>query len=276
MAITVSIEKLHPETIHVISAGIIELIKSDGDSTHIDLATKCIGKYGANISELKKMKFIKPYAVFNGELANPRVWTGYLGMSSRNDFLNNEEIQENCLIVGLRNLYEECVLNGAIQEDDSEKEAAGLLLVAKAAGAGSALKFREGIPIGPRPLVGVFQLTSSEDVTKELIPWFQKGYGAPDQAGTIGQLGKSPLFFDTYINSTASAKFESSTIQSKKFSINNSLPPIEREELARIYLTEQRQKRTSAIKKYKIDTGLTGTDLIRNFYDQVRLGKITY
>ena len=271
-----AIEKLNPETVHIIKAGIVDLVGSNGKLSFIDDATKAIGKYGMTISQFKNNGFVKPYAVFNGEMANARVWTGKLGIYSRNDFLIDEELQENLIIVELRNYYEECVLNGAIQDRDSEAEVAGLLMVAKAAGADSALAFRQGGDITPRPLVGIYSTTNATNIRDFLKPFYLKGYNAPIQAGTIGGFGKTVNFYETYLADNQQSQFESSEVKSKKYTVDNSLPPAERRSNAREFVQDTRKARSAAIQNLKKTMNLTGADLVKEFYRQVRNGKITY
>lgn len=274
--IGVSIEKLEPETVHVLKSDIVELVKSQGLLTYVDSVTNVIGKYGTNINTLKNRGFVKPYAMFNGEMVNARVWTGKLGLSSRSDFFNNGEVQEDICTVELRDLYEEITLNGAIQPDDSQSDVAGMLMVAKAAGSVAALAFREGREISPRPMLGVYQIDNQTSITSQLIPWFQKGYHAPSQAGSVGQFGKSPNWFSSYTAGRQKAEFNSVNFKSNQYKANMSLNAAERADEARIFLEQERINRYAAIKKFKETTDLTGSDMVREFYSQVSTGKIKY
>ena len=272
----VSIEKLESETIRVLKSGIVEIIKSQGATDFVDSVTNAIGKYGTNIDTFKKRGFVKPYAMFNGELINPRVWTGKLGLRSRSDFFNNLEIQENICTVELRDLYEEITLNGAIQPDDSQSDIAGMLMVAKAAGSAAALAFREGREISPRPMLGVYQIDNQSSITSQVLPWFNKGYYAPTQAGSINQFGKSPNWFSNYISNKQQSEFNNTSFKSKQYKVDMSLPAVQRVEQARAFLDQERTNRAKAIKKFKATTDLIGSDMVQEFYKQVISGSIKY
>jgi len=273
---TVSIEILHEETIDVIKAAIVDLIESKGNLKFEHPLSRAIGKYGANVRVLKKNGFIKPYAQFNGELKNPRVWTGKLGMRSRMDFYTNEEIQENLNTVELRDLYEELSLNGGIQPNDPESDVAGLITVAKAFGSKATLQFRTGEEIHPRPLLGVYQTVNDTDMRSQMIPWFQKGFSTVAQAGTLGKFNKSPDFFTHYLLESQKNTVESNTISVKKHTVDYSLSPADRQSNAQIYLTGRREDRAVALNKFKSESSLTGSDVVREFYRQVRSGKIKF
>jgi len=273
---TVSIEKLHEETVAVIKTAIVDLIGSAGQSRYQHPTSRAIGKYGANINILKKNGFVKSYAVFNGELANPRVWTGKLNILSREDFYANSQIQENLNTVELRDLYEELSLNGGIQPDDPEADIAGLLVAAKGFGSRAVLQFRQGQNISPRPSMGVYQTTNDTDMTSQLIPWFQKGYSTVAQAGTLDQLNKSPDFMLNYFWENQKANLQSVTLSTPRYRVDYNLSPAERQANALEYLTTRRAARSQALNKFKAQTDLRGKDFVLEFYRQVRAGKIKY
>ena len=273
---TVSIEKLHEETVAVIKTAIVDLMGSAGQSRYQHPTSRAIGKYGANINILKKNGFVKSYAVFNGELANPRVWTGKLNILSREDFYANSEIQENLNTIELRDLYEELSLNGGIQPDDPEADIAGLLVAAKGFGSRAVLQFRQGQNISPRPSMGVYQTTNDTDMTSQLIPWFQKGYSTVAQAGTLDQLNKSPDFMLNYFWENQKANLQSVTLSTPRHRVDYNLSPAERQANALEYLTTRRAARSQALNKFKAQTDLRGKDFVLEFYRQVRAGKIKY
>jgi len=274
---TVSIEKLHEETIAVIKSAIVDLIESQGQSRYQHPLSRAIGKYGANVNVLKKNGFVKSYAVFNGELANPRVWTGKLNILSREDFYSNPEVQENLNTVELRDLYEELSLNGGIQPDDPEADIAGLLVAAKGFGSRAVLQFRQGQNISPRPSMGVYQTTNDTDMTSQLIPWFQKGYSTVAQAGTLDLLNKSPDFMlSYYLAENEKASLQSVAVTRSRHRVDYSLGPAERQANALEYLVTRRAARSQALNKFKVQSDLRGKEAVIEFYRQVRAGKIKY
>lgn len=274
---TVSIEKLHEETIAVIKSAIVDLVGSAGLARYQHPLSRAIGKYGANVNVLKKNGFVKSYAVFNGELANPRVWTGKLNILSREDFYTNPEIQENLNTVELRDLYEELSLNGGIQPTDPEADIAGLLVAAKGFGSRAVLQFRQGHTISPRPSMGVYQTTNDTDMLNQIIPWFQKGYSTVAQAGTIDQLNKSPDFMQGYyLAENQKASLQSVVTTTTRHRIDYNLSPAERQSNALEYLRTRRTARAQALNKFKAQTDLRGKEAVLEFYDQVRAGKIKY
>lgn len=274
---TVSIETLQEETVAVIKTAIVDLIGSAGLARYQHPTSRAIGKYGANVNVLKKNGFVKSYAVFNGELANPRVWTGKLNILSREDFYANPEIQENLNTVELRDLYEELSLNGGIQPTDPEADVAGLLVAAKGFGSRAVLQFRQGQAITPRPNMGVYQTTNDSDMLNQIIPWFQKGYSTVAQAGTIDQLNKSPDFMQGYyISENQKASLQSVVTTTTRHRVDYSLSPAERQANALEYLITRRAARAKALNKFKAQTELRGKEAVLEFYDQVRAGKIKY
>ena len=194
--INVNVGNLSSGTIKNLSAATIEKAGTGGLLSFIDPITSAIGKYGADAVSLIKNGFVRPETVFNGELANPRMWTNKLGIDGLQSFLKAENIQEDMFLTDVVDDYQNAVFSGAIQNSDTEDTIAGMVMVTRATNAEVAGDFRQGRTINPKPIIGTVNITSADGMNKELSSWFQKGVAASSLIGTTDSLGYTDKWYD--------------------------------------------------------------------------------
>ena len=194
--INVNVGNLFSGTIKNLSAATIEKAGTGGLLSFIDPITSAVGKYGADAVSLIKNGFVRPETVFNGELANPRMWTNKLGIDGLQSFLKAEHIQEDMFLTDVVDDYQNAVFSGAIQNSDTEDTIAGMVMVTRATNAEVAGDFRQGRTINPKPIIGTVNITSADGMNKELTSWFQKGVAASSLIGTTDSLGYTDKWYD--------------------------------------------------------------------------------
>jgi len=194
--INVNVGDLSNSTIKNLSAATIEKAGTGGLLSFIDPITSAVGKYGADAVSLIKNGFVRPETVFNGELANPRMWTNKLGIDGLQSFLKAEHIQEDMFLTDVVDDYQNAVFSGAIQNSDTEDTIAGMVMVTRATNAEVAGDFRQGRTINPKPIIGTVNITSADGMNKELTSWFQKGVAASSLIGTTDSLGYTDKWYD--------------------------------------------------------------------------------
>ena len=194
--INVNVGDLSNSTIKNLSAATIEKAGTGGLLSFIDPITSAVGKYGADAVSLIKNGFVRPETVFNGELANPRMWTNKLGIDGLQSFLKAENIQEDMFLTDVVDDYQNAVFSGAIQNSDTEDTIAGMVMVTRATNAEVAGDFRQGRTINPKPIIGTVNITSADGMNKELTSWFQKGVAASSLIGTTDSLGYTDKWYE--------------------------------------------------------------------------------
>ena len=194
--INVNVGDLSNSTIKNLSAATIEKAGTGGLLSFIDPITSAVGKYGADAVSLIKNGFVRPETVFNGELANPRMWTNKLGIDGLQSFLKAENIQEDMFLTDVVDDYQNAVFSGAIQNSDTEDTIAGMVMVTRATNAEAARDFRQGRTINPKPIIGTVNITSADGMNKELSSWFQKGVAASSLIGTTDSLGYTDKWYE--------------------------------------------------------------------------------
>ena len=187
--VNVNVEKLSSGVIKNLAAATVEKAGTGGLLSFVDPITNAVGKFGADTASLIKNGFVRPETFFNGELANPRMWTNKLGIDGLQSFLGAGNVQEDMFLTDIVDDYQNAVLSGAIQDDDAEEDIAGMVMVTRATNAEVARDFREGSTIDPKPIIGTSNITSSDGMVKELTSWYQKGVSAASMVGTRDNLG---------------------------------------------------------------------------------------
>lgn len=104
-----------------------------------------VGKYQQGFQSLQDSGHVKSNVTSNKQLENPNSWVGKDGVSSRDDFLNNETVQEEIMEKYTKQNYNAMVKNGAITKDMSKKDVGGMLATSHLLGATGAKKWREGL-----------------------------------------------------------------------------------------------------------------------------------
>jgi LysM repeat protein len=250
-----SIGKLASKSIQAIAAQVGDTVSG---LTHdfVDPVTNAVGKFGFNVDHLKRGGFVRPETVFNGQLTDPKVWTGQLGIGGLADFKVNDVVQENLFNTELFDTYQSSILNGAIQDYDSEETVAGLLTAGFAAGPENVLRLREGDALVPRPLVGTGTLDTSQ-FQNEVINYYHKGESAvvtskqQNTSTTTVTGGGSNVF----IRDKRYEAYDRAVLQAEEATDRN---------------------RRAAIEQYKKDSGLSGAQALRGFTKALRDGNITY
>jgi len=279
----INVGKLPSNTIKNVAAATVEKAGSGGLLTHIDPVTSAVGKYGTSAESLVKNGFVKPETFFNGELANPRMWQGKLGIDSLDAFMDAENIQEDLFLTDVVDDYQDAVFSGAIQDDDDEDTIAGMVMVTRATNAEVAGDFREGRIIKPQPIVGTVNITQDKDMSKELTGWFQKGAAASNMSKSTDSVGYTDNWYSdisqddvkeewdvvSSTNNTTVTGGESTTVSASA-----------QQEAARVSSLQQQadtaQRRQAAIDNFRRSSGLSGGALIRAFNNEVRSGRITF
>jgi hypothetical protein len=164
-------------------------------------------------------------------------------------------VQENLFNTELFNTYQSSVLNGAIQDYDSEEVIGGLVMAGYAAGPENILKLRQGQSMIPRPLVGTGTVDSTQ-FHNEVINYYQKGEASvitSKQVSTTTEItggGSTTLF-----RSRQYEAYDTAVLNANKATDAN---------------------RRAAIVQYKKDSGLSGGQALRGFTKALRDGTVTY
>jgi len=193
--VNINVEKLSSGVIKNLAAATVEKAGTGGLLSFVDPVTNAVGKFGADTESLIKNGFVRPETFFNGELANPRMWTNKLGIDGLQSFLDAGNIQEDIFLTDIVDDYQNAVLSGAIQDDDTEQDIAGMVMVTRATNAEVAGDFREGRTIDPKPIIGTSNITSADGMVKELTSWYQKGASAASMVGTEDSLGYTDKWY---------------------------------------------------------------------------------
>lgn len=186
--LSVSMGKLDSDSVRAVGAAVTEKLGTDFNYAAVDAVTGAVGKYAANVDVLKKAGFVRPEIFFNGQLADPKAWTGKNGIDSLAAFSENDYEQENIFTTGLFEKYQELATNGGIKQDDDVETVAGMVTTAYVTDSETARKFREGIPLEPRPIPGTTMIETAEDITNTATTWYQSAEAA---AKTAADLQKS-------------------------------------------------------------------------------------
>ena len=106
-----------------------------------------IGKYQFGAGALTDQGFIKPeyyqkYKGSNAVLDDPNAWTGASGISSKEEFLNNPDVQEQVMLNQAQSNYKTMLKSGAIRPDDDPATIGGMIQTAHLLGASGAAKWR--------------------------------------------------------------------------------------------------------------------------------------
>lgn len=101
------------------------------------------GKYQFGADALIDLGYVKRGTTSRG-LSDPGNWVGKDGISSRQDFLKNKEVQEKVMNANLQLNYSRLLKFGVISSRSTVKEVAGHLAVAHLLGAGGARKVAMG------------------------------------------------------------------------------------------------------------------------------------
>jgi hypothetical protein len=151
----------------------------------IDSATKSIGKFGVNVDQLKKQGFVRPEAVFNDQLADPSVWTGKGGATSRNKFLGNLGLQESVQQAVTADEYQTMVNSGAIKLTDGKEEIISMLTASNAASPEVVKQVREGFSNIEGVLQNTTNIPAGADIASVVKQNMQIGAAAAKRATQI-------------------------------------------------------------------------------------------
>jgi hypothetical protein len=119
--------------------------------------TGAIGKYGATASPLVALGFLKQGVKFNGQMLDPRAWTGKQGILGISDFLGNNVLQDQVFQqtsqINLQNLAN----IGAVFPNDPTDMQAVMTNLAGSIGPQNVANLRFDRPLTPFPLDGTSQ-----------------------------------------------------------------------------------------------------------------------
>ena len=253
----ISMGDLTPKITRNMAAGISELAGSGGLFNYTNPITGAIGKYGATVENLQKNGFVRPEALFNGQLDDDKLWTGKDGINSAYHFKTSEFAQENMFYADTFNAMQDAYNSGAIGPDDDADTIAGMTLVSYASGdANTAAQYREGQYIDPRPLAGTTIVPDNNDMTSHYDNYFHTGVSASKQSTSQEGLGYSAGWYDNVLGNntvTGSTTYTTSAEQ------------IARDEADLAQERRDQAERRREIATLKAETGLSGGALLREF-----------
>jgi hypothetical protein len=245
----IAIGKLSDKVIRNMAAGQQELAGSGGLPNFVNSITGALGKYGATVENLQKNGYVRPEALFNGQLTDPTLWTGKDGIDGPMAFGMNGFVQENMFYSDTFNSMQSAFNHGAINEDDDEETIAGITMVTYASGDPNiSVQYREGQYIEPKPISGTTLIPTVNDMTSEYDKYFQKAVSAVSQAKSTDGTGYTENFYSNLLNDQlikTSASYMSETA------------------------------RASALQRVKASTGLSKGALLREFNRQISTGEVT-
>jgi len=103
-----------------------------------------VGKYQMGAAALVDQGLVKR-GTTEAQLKDPSVWIGGPGKpASRDEFLNNKQLQEDVMYKYTQSNYNTLKKNGTITDSTSKEEVAGLLSASHLGGTGNATKFYNG------------------------------------------------------------------------------------------------------------------------------------
>lgn len=103
-----------------------------------------VGKYQMGAAALQDQGLVKP-GTTEAQLKDPSVWIGGPGKpASREEFLNNKQLQEDVMYKYTQSNYKALEKKGIITPSTSKEEVAGLLSASHLGGTGNAAKFYTG------------------------------------------------------------------------------------------------------------------------------------
>ena len=168
-----------------LNAAVVKQAGSLNNPAFIDSATKSIGKFGVNVDQLKKQGFVRPEAVFNDQLADPSVWTGKGGATSRNKFLGNVGLQESVQQAVTADEYQTMVNSGAIKITDGKEEIISMLTASNAASPEVVKQVREGFSNIEGVLQNTTNIPGGADIASVVKQNMQIGAAAAKRATQI-------------------------------------------------------------------------------------------
>ena len=168
-----------------LNAAVVKQAGSLNNPAFIDSATKSIGKFGVNVDQLKKQGFVRPEAVFNDQLADPSVWTGKGGATSRNKFLGNPGLQESVQQAVTADEYQTMVNSGAIKFTDGKEEIISMLTASNAASPEVVKQVREGFSNIEGVLQNTTNIPGGADIASVVKQNMQVGAAAAKRANQI-------------------------------------------------------------------------------------------
>ena len=168
-----------------LNAAVVKQAGSLNNPAFIDSATKSIGKFGVNVDQLKKQGFVRPEAVFNDQLADPSVWTGKGGATSRNKFLGNAGLQESVQQAVTADEYQTMVNSGAIKFTDGKEEIISMLTASNAASPEVVKQVREGFSNIEGVLQNTTNIPGGADIASIVKQNMQIGAAAAKRATQI-------------------------------------------------------------------------------------------
>ena len=168
-----------------LNAAVVKQAGSLNNPQFIDSVTKSIGKFGVNVDQLKKQGFVRPEAVFNDQLADPSVWTGKGGATSRNKFLGNPGLQESVQQAVTADEYQTMVNSGAIKLTDGKEEIISMLTASNAASPEVVKQVREGFSNIEGVLQNTTNIPGGADIASIVKQNMQVGAAAAKRAAQI-------------------------------------------------------------------------------------------
>ena len=189
--------KLDSKTTRNMAAGATELAGSGGAYNYTNPETGAVGKYGASVENLQKNGYVRPEAMFNGQLEDDKLWTGKDGIYSADSFKASEFTQENMFYADTFNAMQDAYDSGALDEFDDADTVAGMTMMTYASGdADVAAQYRQGNYIEPRPLAGTTVVPDNNDMTSYYDDYFHTGVSASKQSTTQDGLGYSGGWYE--------------------------------------------------------------------------------
>lgn len=148
-------------TLRGMAAAGAEFAGSNMSPFAISKLTGAIGKFGATASPLVALGFLKEGVKFNGQMLDPRAWTGKQGILGISDFLGNNVIQDQVFQLTSQLNIQNLANIGAIFPNDPTDMQAVMTNLAGSIGPQNVKNLRFGKALTPFPLDGTTTTVSA-------------------------------------------------------------------------------------------------------------------
>ena len=144
-------------TLRGMAAASAEFVGSNMSPFAVSKLTGAIGKYGATASPLVALGFLKQGVKFNGQMLDPRAWTGKQGILGISDFLGNNVLQDQVFQQTSQMNLQNLANIGAVFPNDPTDMQAVMTNLAGSIGPANVANLRFDRPLTPFPLDGTSQ-----------------------------------------------------------------------------------------------------------------------
>ena len=168
-----------------LNAAVVKAAGSFNDPAFVDSVTKSIGKFGANVEQLKAQGYVRPEAVFNDQMSDPALWTGKGGATSLTNFLGNASLQESVQQAVTAVDYQDLVNRGAILASDGQEQIMSMLTASNMSSPEIAAKVRQGFDQIEGTLKNTTNIPEGEEIAAKVKEHLQIGAAAAKRATQV-------------------------------------------------------------------------------------------